>query len=347
MAGYNLQTFAAGQVVTASQMNNFWQGKDQNLNAYFPDNPMIVHGLVVQASSPPNIFDISAGTLRFIDQVNANSGTTTQMTIADIPAYNDIQFTVAGTGSSPQYYIVALLTETVSSQYEIQVTGSILTTAMTLAEIAATSNPSLYVPLFTITNNGSSQYIIGSDNNSARSYPCLYIQYLRYPLPTFNFSGGATFAGTLFTGDVYSTAYYDLDKIHRPKFPGPINLLIPDATYGMTFGDITTTYINIGGLQYEVMQIARVDGNYNVLANGRISVTISDVSSIGSNTIPLSQFGRNAFVNTISGVAATVATPSVQTSADINSFGAELIIGAVSSVTGSVSVSFSVFFIAS
>ncbi len=157
----NIQAWKSGQIVTSTQMNTFYNTKDQNLTAYFPTNPLILNGVAITQTGTSNVFSFTAGQIRFADQANTNSSPTTQMTIANLPTITNQTITVAGTGTSPQYYIVAQLNLTYPDIYDTT-TAAIITNAMTLADIG--TNP-IYIPLFTITTYDNITYEIDIDTN--------------------------------------------------------------------------------------------------------------------------------------------------------------------------------------
>ncbi len=170
MTDFNLQYYTAGELVTKSQMNNLYQGKDQMLNGYFPIQPCIANGVAITQTATSNVFAFTAGQVRFIDQVNTNSSVVPQFTMSNIPEISSITITVGGTGSIPQYYIVALLTQTVVNSNNLTNTATILPNAMTLAEIASASIPAQYIPLYTITTADNTNYVIGTDSHCAYNY---------------------------------------------------------------------------------------------------------------------------------------------------------------------------------
>ena len=169
MTDFITQFFTSGQLVTQSDMNNFYQGKDQNstayFNAYFGNQPTITNGLEITQIGLINEFNFTAGTVRFIDQINTISGSLAQATFANVPAYNDLYITIPSVGSSPQYYIVIKLIQTVVNDNTLVNTAEILDTAMTLAQIAAMPNPNQYIVYCAITNTSGINVTISIDNN--------------------------------------------------------------------------------------------------------------------------------------------------------------------------------------
>lgn len=165
-----IQDFANLQNVNAENMNTFYQNIDQKISAYFPNAPLLLNGIKITQTGTTNVFSFTSGQIRFVDQVNLDSGATVQMTIANVPTITNLTITVGGSGSTPQYYIVAKLTLTALDSFKISTSATILGNAMTLADIASQSNPNLYVPIATIITNFSG-YSYGYDTMCIVNFP--------------------------------------------------------------------------------------------------------------------------------------------------------------------------------
>lgn len=167
MSDFINQYWRIGQLVKSIQMNPLNNNIGQTLSAYFTANPSIPSGVVVTQSGTTNTVSWTAGVVRFADQTNANSTTVEQLTMANI-ASGSQAITCPVSGS--QKYVVAVLTMTVGDIYTVINTAAISATALTLAEIAAQSNPLAYVPIATITNNNDGTYTVSTDANCAQRY---------------------------------------------------------------------------------------------------------------------------------------------------------------------------------
>ena len=168
---FDLQTYFTGQLVTAANMNNTYQDKDQKITSYFPLNPCIPSGITFQQTGTSNVITFGAGVFRFADQPNANSVGESQMTEATY-AGGSVTITVPE-GPTPQYYIVALLTQTTVDSNNITNTATISPEAMTLAQIVAAPIPLAYLIISAITNIGG-VYTLFNDSNCAFNYGSNY-----------------------------------------------------------------------------------------------------------------------------------------------------------------------------
>jgi len=164
---FTIQDFENLQNVNADNMNLFYQNVDQKISAYFPIQPGIINGVEITQTGTSNSFSINFGQMRFLDQTNVDSSGISQMTLANIPDVTSMTITVGGTGSSPQYYIVAVLSLNPQDNFKVGTSASISSIAMTLAQIAAQTNPNLYVPVATITTPDNIVYTMGTDTNCA------------------------------------------------------------------------------------------------------------------------------------------------------------------------------------
>jgi hypothetical protein len=167
MANFDVQTFYTGQVVSEQNMNATYNGKDQNLTAYFPTNPCICNGITISQATTTNVITFGAGVFRFKDQVNANSGAQTQATFGNYAG--GVVTVTAASGSGSQLYIVAILTQTVVDSNNITNTVAISPTSLTLAQIAAESNPNAYLIISAITNTAG-VYTLFYDSNCVLNY---------------------------------------------------------------------------------------------------------------------------------------------------------------------------------
>ncbi len=167
MSDFISQFWRAGQLVKATQMNTFYNNTGQQLSGYFNVTPCVCSGVSIAQTGTTNTITWTDGVVRFEDQTNPNSTTEPEVTMANIVAgTNTITCPVSGT----QKYIVAILTITVGNYYDTINTATISATSLTLAEIAAQSNPLAYIPIRAITNNGDGTYSIFKDANCAKDY---------------------------------------------------------------------------------------------------------------------------------------------------------------------------------
>lgn len=164
------QLFYLLQLVEPIDMNTLYNDIGQKINAYFPATPAIMNGLNYTQTGTTNIITTQKGSVRWKDQPNVLS-TLPQFTWTILDPVTNL--TITCPASVPQKYIVAKVTKTALNATFISVTGEILNTAYTLAEIAAFANPDEYAPLWTITNN-TGVYTIGTDANCAVNYSGLY-----------------------------------------------------------------------------------------------------------------------------------------------------------------------------
>lgn len=151
MTTFDDQYFFQTQLVNPTDMNKFYQNVADKLTAYFPVVPCICHGVTYTQTGTSNIFRFAKGMIRFKDQSNPLSAAQSQVqaTFANIDVAD---VTVSCPDASGNYYIVALLTMTQVSPSQVIFSATILPTSMTLAQIAETGKPNLYLPLYRITN---------------------------------------------------------------------------------------------------------------------------------------------------------------------------------------------------
>lgn len=200
MSDFVNQEYEIEQLVLPSNLNNLYQNKDQMLTAYFNYTPLICNGVDITQTSTSNVFSFTSGCVRFEDQDNIISDGTVQATYAYLPTTTSLTISVAGTGSSPQYYIVIMLTQTAIDTNNVTMTASISSTAMTLAQISSSANPDAYIPLRTITTSDHSVYTIGYDTNCVATNAMNYLiskngtSYLIEPL---NVTSSITSAGNI------------------------------------------------------------------------------------------------------------------------------------------------------
>lgn len=164
------QLFYLLQLVEPIDMNTLYNDIGQKINAYFPATPAIMNGLNYIQTGTTNVITTQKGSVRWKDQSNVLS-VLPQFTWTILDPVTNL--TITCPASVPQKYIVAKVTKVAVNTTFISVTGEILDTAYTLAEIAAFANPDEYAPLWTITNN-TGVYTIGTDANCAVNYSGLY-----------------------------------------------------------------------------------------------------------------------------------------------------------------------------
>lgn len=160
------QLFYLTQLVQPTDMNTMYNDIGQKINAYFPITPSIMNGLKYTQTGTSNVISVQTGSVRWKDQINSLSPDP-QFTWSIIDSITNQSITCPA--SVPQKYIVAKVTKTALDDTFISISGQILTTAYTLAEIAAFPTPNEYAPLWTITNNAG-VYTIGTDSNCATNY---------------------------------------------------------------------------------------------------------------------------------------------------------------------------------
>jgi len=138
----------------------------QKINAYFPKTPSIMSGLGHTQTGTSNVISVQQGSVRWVNQPNVLSATA-QFTWTIIDPVTNLAITCPT--SATQKYIVAKATKAAVDTTFISVSGAILPTAYTLAEIAAFASSDEYAPLWTITNTAG-VYTIGTDANCAFNY---------------------------------------------------------------------------------------------------------------------------------------------------------------------------------
>lgn len=166
------ENFNEGELVAPVNMTNLFQNPASMLSAYFPETPCLGSGIGALSNKfgqvgTTNVFNMTDGVVRFVNQINPNTSTELP-TFATVPGG---AFTITvPTGASPQYYVVAQLTFTVENPNQVTNEAAILTTAMTLAQIASAANPDGLIPLFAITTLDGTVYTVKTDINCAINY---------------------------------------------------------------------------------------------------------------------------------------------------------------------------------
>ena len=174
MTNFVIQNFRNLQNVNDNNMDNFYANTSQQLTAYFPAIPCIGNGIGsiftnFGQSGTSNSFTFLAGTFRFPDQ-SVTFFTSITPTEPCFAQYAGATVSVTcPTGSSPQYYIVAVLSFSSLDSFNVQTSVIVSTTAMTLAQIATEANPSAYLPICAITNIAG-VYNVFLDSNCAYNY---------------------------------------------------------------------------------------------------------------------------------------------------------------------------------
>lgn len=166
MSSIVTQLFYLTQLVGPDDMNTMYNDIGQKINAYFPLTPSIMSGLNYTQTGTSNVITTQQGSVRWVDQANVLS-TTPQFTFTIIDPVTNLAVTCPV--SATQKYIVAKVTKTTVNTTFISLSGAILTTAYTLAEISGFATPDEYAPLWTITNTAG-VYTIGTDANCAFNY---------------------------------------------------------------------------------------------------------------------------------------------------------------------------------
>lgn len=326
------QYFYQAQLVNPNDMNSFYSDTANKLTAYFPVTPCICSGVNYTQTGTSNTISFTKGAVRFLDQPNSISGTTAQTTFAPIdPATVTI---TCPSASVVQYYIVTLLSQNQISKTSLYNNATILTTAMTLAQIAAASNPAGLIPLYTITNN-SGIYTIGVDSNCAFNYGQILDgsdlgKYL--PLTGGIITGGLTVNGPVFlegTSNAITQVTSDSSsKIATTAFTKNAiynysdknfyigynnNYAVANTTANnqqitvMAFRDVTNTWV------------ANVSGSFNTgpIVSGQLKINLTD--SFGMEPIRFSNFNN--------GHMGTVAPSQIQCGFNAGDVNSELVIG--------------------
>jgi len=194
MSNFVIQGYANLENVNANNMDLFYATMSAQLSTFFPilspaagsicngiGNIVNRYGQV----GTSNVFDFTNGSIRFLDQV---TNLTTDISIKPCYAnYTAASVTVTCPISVTQYYVVAVLSfNTPTDPFTTSTSVTISPTAMTLAQIAAQTTPSLYNPIFAITTTDGVIYTIHLDNNCAFNYG--YI--LGNPFPDIIDAGG-------------------------------------------------------------------------------------------------------------------------------------------------------------
>lgn len=194
MTNFIIQAFRNLENVNADNMTTFYKNTPQELTSFFPITPCICNGVGNIINNfgqvgTSNVFAFINGVVRFPDQ-SIPVLTTTASCFA---TYNAASVTVTSPSSpGSQYYIVANVTFTALDTYNSQTSGAILSTAMTLAQIAAETNPLAYMPICAITNT-SGVYTVFIDSNCAYNYGLSTSQIL--PDYVDNVATGSTTTG--------------------------------------------------------------------------------------------------------------------------------------------------------
>jgi hypothetical protein len=160
-------------------MDLFYATMSAQLSAFFP-NLTATQGSICSGIGnivnkfdqvgTSNIFSFAGGVIRFLDQA---TNLTTDTSIKPCYAYfTNVGFaTITCPISATQYYVVAVLSfNTPTDPFTTSTNVIISPTAMTLAQIAAQSNPLLYNPLFAITTTDGTNYTIHVDGYCAFNY---------------------------------------------------------------------------------------------------------------------------------------------------------------------------------
>lgn len=175
MTTFDDQYFFQSQLVNPTDMNKFYQNVANKLTAYFPVVPCICNGVTYTQTGTSNIFRFAKGMIRFKDQSNPLSAAQSQVqaTFANIDVAD---VTVSCPDASGNYYVVALLTMTQVSPSQVTFSAAILPTSMTLAQIAATGKPDLYLPLYRITNTNGVYALSVNSNCAVNPYYSLKLE---------------------------------------------------------------------------------------------------------------------------------------------------------------------------
>lgn len=270
---FDIQQFQTNQIVTATQMNAFYQDKDQKLTAYFPITPSICSGANFTVAA--NALTITAGVIRFVDQPNVNSGGNNQATFANLAA-GTTTITVPS-GASPQYYIVVILTQTSVDGYNVTNAAAVSPTALTLAQIAAETNPSLYVPIAAITNL-SSVYTIFLDSNCAHN--------AQFPDITDNALTGAVTIGGRIIGSTQALV------TNNTAISGNIPTSFVATTNNGTFTTAEVISYYLPNMSSGMRCTYSIDGASNVKPTANLGATLGPNS--GANfTVGLTSVGTN------------------------------------------------------
>lgn len=192
-----IQGFADLENVNGENMNTFYATMSTQLSTYFPivssDAPTFGGSICSGVGNitnnfgqvgTTNVFNFVNGAIRFVDQItNLSADRSPKACYANL---NASAVTVTCPISATQYYVVAMLGfNTPSDPYTTSTLVTISTTAMTLAQIAATAAPALYAPLFAITNTAG-VYSVSLDGHCAFNYGYL----LDNPFPDITDIGG-------------------------------------------------------------------------------------------------------------------------------------------------------------
>lgn len=244
MTSFTSQNWTTGQLVDPPAMNTFYNDiGTQLLNSYFPRQPCICSGLTYAQTDTTNTVAFDYGIVRFRNQSNALT-LTAQATFAPV---DPVTPTIACPVSPTQYYIVAQLQQSATPPNYIENSVVILSTAMTIAQIAAQINPLAFIPLYTITRTGST-YVIGVDAFCAYNYgrilepevvpllPTGFYAYMAQNAPLIPAAGGtwaAVNGQTLASGDYPNLAALFSITIGQP-------IILPDwSGYTMAMASIS------------------------------------------------------------------------------------------------------------
>lgn len=227
---YTTQFFTLGQEVGTADMNDMFSTINNVNSSYFTKQNAICSGLSYTQTSTSNNLVFTAGVVRFGDQQNPIS-TSPQIAITNI-APTTLAITCPDIIGF-QYYIVAQLVITQNTANLCTYTATILNTAMTLADIQATSNPLLYLPLYTINNSGG-VYTIGTDINTAFNYNNIF---------NFNYDNATLM------GNVFNSANQLLKLDNNGKIPNNNEYLASDTQIGLTqYANNTQSKQNLNNL---------------------------------------------------------------------------------------------------
>jgi hypothetical protein len=160
------QVFYQGEFVRPSTMNLLNANTTRKLETFYPASPAICSGIKCMQDNGSYTLHISSGYVRFLDQVNDLSPTEPMATFAPIAAST---VTISNPVGQTKY-LVAYLTATAIDGAMV-FSATILPNTMSIAEIEATPNPSLYAPLYTVRSYAAQPWVeLSSDYLCATNY---------------------------------------------------------------------------------------------------------------------------------------------------------------------------------
>jgi hypothetical protein len=269
------QEFKNTQNVNADNMNTFYVNKDQQLTGYFPDAPAICSGIGTMADNyqqvgTSNDFTFNKGQFRFADQPNPLN-VNNSITFAE---YAGANLTITIGSGSGQQYIVAQLTMTQLDSYKVDFSSTILTTTMTLAEIEASANPSLYLIICAI-NLVSGVYSVFVDDNCATNYGDNTILSVDFP-------NGVK----LINSSTYAVSTLDAGFLLVNNTNATVTITMPSALVSMTICILDTTAQIIINFPTPLSTITGV----GQLGYWKINVLYGNPTQFFNDYIPQSQF---------------------------------------------------------